>query len=144
MAIRVSAEDDLRAERSGALRPRGVARPCTTYAGELARTRVVTPDGQDFIVTTSPSARAGFLTGAYPLSRGYLMMMRQPLVENLSATEDEARERHEQLVSVLAEAGARVVRARAALLARKRAETREAALATAGQSPEAEGVASLN
>lgn len=143
MAISIGAEGDLCAERLGAPRPAGVARPCTTYAGELARSRVVTPDGQDFIVTTASVARAGagFLTGAYPLARGYLMMMRQPLTETVSATEDEARERHEQLVSVLAEAGARVVRARAALLARKRAETREAALAT---TPRADGVASLN
>jgi hypothetical protein len=107
----------------------GMARPCTTYAGELARERVVTPDGQDFVVTTAGDAKAdsGFLTGAYPVSRGYLVMMRQPLVELHSATEDEARERHAQLASVLAEAGARVVRARETLLARKRAEAREAA-----------------
>lgn len=128
MAISISAEGDLRAERTGATRLAGVARPCMTYAGELARERVVTPDGQDFIVTTSADIRAGsgFLTGAYPVSRGYLVMMRQPLVEFHSATEEEARERQMQLANVLAEAGPRVVRARATLLARKRAETHEA------------------
>ncbi len=128
MAISISAEGDLRAERGGVSRPAGVARPCMTYAGELARERVVTPDDQDYIVTTAADIRAGsgFLTGAYPVSRGYLVMMRQPLVEFHSATEEEARERHAQLSSVLAEAGSRVVRARAALLARKRAETLEA------------------
>ncbi len=131
MAISLSAEDDLRAKRADATRPVGVARPCVPYAGELARDRVVTPDGQDFIVTTSVDVQsgAGFLTGAYPVSRGYLVMMRQPLMEFSSATEDEARERHAQLASVLAEAGARVVRARATLLARKRAEAREAKVA---------------
>ncbi len=142
MAIGVSAEDDLRAKHAGASRPAGVAgvaRPCLSYAGELARDRVVTPDGQDFIVTTSADIKAGsgFLTGAYPVSRGYLMMMRQPLAEFHSATEEEARERHAQLVSVLAEAGARVVRARAALLARKRAETREAKAAGGASAEEA-------
>ena len=133
MAISMSTEGDLRAERVGASRLAGVARPCITYTGELARERVVTPDGQDYIVTTVANLRAGsgFLTGAYPVSRGYLVMMRQPLLELQSATEDEALERHAQLASVLAEAGARVVRARGALLARKRAETREAKAAKA-------------
>jgi hypothetical protein len=128
MAISISAEGDLRAEHVRASHAMGVARPCMTYAGELARDRVVTPDGQDYIVTTAANIRAGsgFLTGAYPVSRGYLVMMRQPLAEFHSATEDEAREMHLSLASVLAEAGARVVRARASLLARKRAETREA------------------
>lgn len=136
MAISVSAEGDLRAEHAGASRVAGVARPCMTYASELARERVVTPDGQDYIVTTAADIRAGsgFLTGAYPVSRGYLVMMRQPLVELHSATEDEAFERHAQLASVLAEAGARVVRARASLLARKRAEAREANAAKAEES----------
>lgn len=145
MAISVNAEGDLRAGHSGRARLTGVARPCMKYAGELARTRVVTPDGQDYIVTTSRDMRAGsgFLTGAYPVSRGYLVMMRQPLSEVTSATEDEAIERHDQLATVLAEAGARVVRARNALLARKRAETREAARALNAQQ-HGEPVVSLN
>jgi hypothetical protein len=136
MVIGVSAEGDLRAERMGATRVAGATRPCVTHAGELARERVVTPDGQDYIVTTAADVRAGagFLTGAYPVSRGYLVMMRQPLVELRSATEDEAYERHAQLASVLAEAGARIVRARASLLARKRAEAREAKAALVEES----------
>lgn len=141
MAISISTEDDLRAKRAGVSRLAGAARPCLTYTGELARDRVVTPDGQDFIVTTSANVKSGsgFLTGAYPVSRGYLVMMRQPLAEFQSATEDEARERHAQLASVLAEAGARVVRARGSLLARKRAEAREAKNAQAE-----DAIASLN
>lgn len=128
MAISVGAEGDLRAKQPGASRLAGVTRSCITHAGELARERVVTPDGQDYIVTTGSDFRSGsgFLTGAYPVSRGYLVMMRQPLMEVHSDTEDEARDRHFQLADVLAEAGARVVRSRASLLARKRAEANEA------------------
>ena len=106
----------------------GGVRACLTYADELLRSRVITADGQDYIVTTSTDIRAGqgYLTGAYPVSRGYLVMMRQPLCEFHHADAVAARERHAQLASVLAEAGVRVVRARASLAARKRAETTEA------------------
>ncbi len=108
--------------------PVGGVRTCLTYEDELLRSRVITADGQDYIVTTSKDIRAGqgFLTGAYPVSRGYLVMIRQPLCEFHHADEDAARERHAQLANVLAEAGVRVVRARASLAARKRAETNEA------------------
>jgi len=107
---------------------RGGVRSCLTYADEQLRSRVITADGQDFIVTTSTDVRAGqgYLTGAYPVSRGYLVMMRQPLCEFHHADIEEARERHIQLANVLAEAGAQVVRARASLAARKLAETSEA------------------
>ena len=106
----------------------GGVRACLTYADELLRSRVITADGQDYIVTTSTDIRAGqgYLTGAYPVSRGYLVMLRQPLCEFHHADAEAARERHAQLASVLAEAGVRVVRARASLAARKRAETTEA------------------
>ena len=106
----------------------GGVRACLTYADELLRSRVITADGQDYIVTTSTDIRAGqgYLTGAYPVSRGYLVMMRQPLCEFHHADAEAARERHAQLASVLAEAGVRVVRARASLATRKRAETTEA------------------
>jgi hypothetical protein len=105
----------------------GGVRACRPYADELLRSRVFTADGQDYIVTTSTDIRAGqgYLTGAYPVSRGYLVMMRQPLCEFHHADAAAARERHAQLASVLAEAGVRVVRARASLAARKRAETTE-------------------
>jgi len=106
----------------------GGVRTCLPYADELLRSRVITADGQDYIVTTSADIRAGqgYLTGAYPISRGYLVMMRQPLCEFHHADAEAARERHVQLANVLAEAGVRVVRARASLAARKRAETSEA------------------
>lgn len=106
----------------------GGVRACLTYADELLRSRVITADGQDYIVTTSADIRAGqgFLTGAYPVSRGYLVMIRQPLCEFHHGDDSAARERHQQLASVLAEAGVRVVRARASLAARQRAETTEA------------------
>jgi hypothetical protein len=106
----------------------GGVRSCLPYADELLRSRVITADGQDYIVTTSVDIRAGqgYLTGAYPVSRGYLVMMRQPLCEFHHAEAEEARERHVQLANVLAEAGVRVVRGRASLAARKRAEAREA------------------
>jgi hypothetical protein len=122
-------EGDLPTKIVSATRPLGVARPCGLYASELARDRVVTPDGQDYVVTTADDVRlgTGYLTGAYPVKSGYLVMMRQPLVEYHSATASEARELHQQLSSVLAQAGSRVVRARAQLLARKARETYEAA-----------------
>lgn len=106
----------------------GGVRSCLPYADELLRSRVITADGQDYIVTTSKDIRAGqgYLTGAYPISRGYLVMMRQPLCEFHHADADSARERHLQLANVLAEAGVRVVRGRASLAARMRAETSEA------------------
>lgn len=127
MAISVKSEDDLQAEHMGAPRPVGMARSCMTYAGEKARHRVISADGQDFIVTTAADARvgSGFLTGVYPVSRGYLMMMRQPLVETNNATLADALEAHDQLVRALVEVGARIVRAQAVLRARKRAETGE-------------------
>lgn len=113
----------------------GGVRTCLPYADELLRSRVITADGQDYIVTTSFDIRAGqgYLTGAYPVSRGYLVMMRQPLCEFHHAEPDAATERHTQLANVLAEAGVRVVRARASLAGRKRAETSEAKVARASR-----------
>ena len=72
---------------------RGGVRSCLTYADEQLRSRVITADGQDFIVTTSTDVRAGqgYLTGAYPVSRGYLVMMRQPLCEFHHSDDAEAR-----------------------------------------------------
>lgn len=103
-------------------------RTCLPCSGELARSRVITAEGQDFVVATVRDVRGGqgYLTGAYPVSRGYLVMMRQPLCEFHNDNQADARERHDQLANVLVEAGVRVVRARASLAERKRAETREA------------------
>ncbi|HEX8996787.1 MAG TPA: hypothetical protein VF812_12225 [Ktedonobacterales bacterium] len=113
----------------------GGVRTCLPYADELLRSRVMTADGQDYIVTTSVDIRAGqgYLTGAYPVSRGYLVMMRQPLCEFHHSDAESARERHSQLANVLAEAGVRVVRRRASLVARTRAETSEARAARASR-----------
>lgn len=104
--------------------PRGSVRACAPYAGELARHRVITADGFDFVVATmAPSAqRAHFTTAAYPVQQGYLVMVRQPLCELRGADADEAHEQHERLARVLAEAGVGVVRARRALEARRQAE----------------------
>lgn len=117
--------------------PRGSVRTCVPYRGELARHRLITADGHDYIVTTTriPGAErsATFVTGAYPVLRGYLVMMRQPLYEISCIGSEPAREQHEQLVRVLAEAGVGVVRARRSLAARLRAEKAEAARAEAAQ-----------
>lgn len=109
--------------------PCGSVRLCALYAGELARHRVITGDGFDYVVATVREGRhaAAYTTGAYPVVRGYLVMMRQPLYEVWQDSAELALEEHERLVSVLAEAGVRVVRARKLLAARQRAEAREAA-----------------
>ncbi|MEO7002563.1 MAG: hypothetical protein ABI068_12165 [Ktedonobacterales bacterium] len=115
--------------------PAGSVHVCVPYRGELARSRVITADGYDYIVATvllvheDAVEASGFVTGAYPVSQGYLTMLRQPLCELCSPDAPTARERHEQLVNVLAEVGARLVRARGALAARRRAENREAVAA---------------
>ena len=108
--------------------PCGSVRACTLYLGELARHRVITSDGCDYVVATVRQGRAAlpFVTGAYPVVRGYLVMMRQPLYEVRSPDEDAALDEHERLVRVLAEAGVKVVRARKQLAARQRAEARDA------------------
>jgi len=106
--------------------PAGSVRSCMPYRDELMRHRVITADGHDFAVATHmrPGGK-GFVTGAYPVQNGYLVMVRQALCEVRSADEDAARNEHEQLVQVLAEAGIGVVRARRALAARQRAEKAE-------------------
>lgn len=108
--------------------PAGTIRMCVPYYGELAHHRVISADGYDYAVATTlvPGAHASYTTGAYPVSRGYLVMVKQPLYEVRSATAEAAREQHEQLVQVLADAGVRIVRARRSLAARQRSESREA------------------
>ncbi|MBF6591073.1 MAG: hypothetical protein IVW57_11185 [Ktedonobacterales bacterium] len=104
--------------------PWGSVRSCLPYGGELARHRVITADGHDFVVATVElhGQKTRFVTAAFPVQQGYLVMVRQPLCELRSAESDAAREAHEKLVHVLAEAGVGVVRARRALAARRRAE----------------------
>ncbi|MFI5273446.1 MAG: hypothetical protein ACHQ4H_10490 [Ktedonobacterales bacterium] len=111
--------------------PCGSVLECTPYSGELARHRVITSDGCDYVVATVREQRAAvpFVTGAYPVVRGYLVMMRQPLYEMRSATEAAAHDEHERLVRVLAEVGAKVVRARKLLAARQAAEKRTTSVA---------------
>lgn len=104
----------------------GSIRNCRPYRDEVLRHRVITADGHDFAVATHkrPGGK-GYITGAYPVQQGYLVMVRQPLCELRSSDEDSARHEHAQLVQVLAEAGIGVVRARRALAARQRAEKAE-------------------
>lgn len=120
--------------------PYGSVRSCIPYHSELARHRLISADGHDYVVATARGDSEGrsFVTGAYPVTRGYLVMIRQPLCEVRTVNVEVAREQHEQLVRVLAEAGVRVVRARRSLAARQRAERAEAlaertSLASAGQ-----------
>jgi hypothetical protein len=108
---------------------RGSVRPSVPYRGELARHRLISADGSDYVVATLFEAKRepSYLTGAYPVTRGYLVMMRQPLYEIRSDDEATARTNHDRLVSVLAEAGVSIVRAERLLAARRRAEKQEAA-----------------
>jgi hypothetical protein len=112
------------------LRPaHGSVRSCVPYRGEVARHRLITADGSDYVVATlfQASRMNSYLTGAYPVTRGYLVMMRQPLYEIRSADEVSAEFNHDRLVSVLAEAGVSIVRAERLLAARRRVEKQEAA-----------------
>ena len=106
--------------------PAGSVRSCMPYRDELLRHRVITADGHDFAVATHTRPGGnGYITGAYPVQQGYLVMVRQPLCELRSDDAASARVEHEQLVQVLAEAGIGVVRARRTLAARQRAEKAE-------------------
>src|SRR5690348_11483246 len=86
--------------------PVGSVRECMRYRDEVLRHRVITADGHDFAVATHmrPGGQ-GYVTGAYPVQQGYLVMVRQPLCELQSDDEEHARSEHAQLVQVLAEAG---------------------------------------
>jgi hypothetical protein len=110
----------------GARPTNGTVRRCAPYRGEIERHRVMSADGNDIAVTTVHALHGAFLTGAYPVQQGYLVMIRQPYFEARSANEEAAAEQHEQLVRALAEAGVGIVRARRRLAARQRAEQREA------------------
>jgi hypothetical protein len=114
------------AHLSGARPANGTVRRCAPYRGETQRHRVISADGHDVVVTTVHAPHGAFLTGAYPVQQGYLVMIRQPYFEARSANEEAAVEQHEQLVRALAEAGVGIVRARRRLAARQRAEQREA------------------
>jgi hypothetical protein len=81
----------------------------------------MTADGRDVMVTTTGESPE-YVTGAYPVEQGYLVMAYQPLYEVRSDELDAALARHGHLVRALAEVGLRVVRARRRLEARERAE----------------------
>ncbi len=104
----------------------GTVRRCALHRDELARDRVISADGCEVVVTTVRAPQGAWLTGAYPVQQGYLVMICQPYFEAGSATEEAAAEQHEQLVRALAGAGVGIVRARRRLAARQRAEQREA------------------
>lgn len=104
----------------------GSARPCAAYRGELARHRVITADGLDYVVATAGAQgqRRGYVTAAYPVARGYLVMLRQPLCLLPSEDEASAQAQHAQLVDVLANLGTAVVRAKRRSAAWRQAERR--------------------
>lgn len=104
----------------------GSVRPCAAYRGELARHRIITADGLDYLVATADESRRGrgYVTAAYPVARGYLVMLRQPLCELRCEDDSEAHAQHAQLVDVLAQLGTAVVRARRRSAAWRRAERR--------------------
>ena len=115
----------------------GQARECAHYRNELARHRVVTADAQDYVVASADERHLGrgYTTAAYPVSRGYLVMMRQPLCVISSQDERDAREQHMLLVDLLMESGTAVVRARRRSAAWRRAE-RSAAGESGGEARE--------
>jgi hypothetical protein len=110
----------------GARRANGTVRRYAPHPDELARHRVISADGYEVVVTTVHAARGVWLTGAYPVQQGYLVMICQPYYEAQSTTKEAAAEQHDQLVGTLADAGVAIVRARRRLAARQRAEQQEA------------------
>ena len=124
MAKRVRAASAVTPSAQADVVPAGSVRACPVYRGEVARHRLVTADGLDYLVATADerSRGRGLVTAAYPVVRGYLIMMRQPLCTLVSADEGAACEQHELLVRVLAEGGTGVVRARRRSATWRRAE----------------------
>jgi hypothetical protein len=110
----------------GAHLANGTVRRCAPHPDELERHRVISADGYEVVVTTVHAARGVWLTGAYPVQQGYLVMICQPYYEAQSTTKEAAAEQHDQLVGTLADAGVAIVRARRRLAARQRAEQHEA------------------
>jgi hypothetical protein len=106
----------------------GTVRRFAPHRDELERHRVISADGYDVVVTTVHAPHGAWLTGAYPVQQGYLVMICQPYFEAGSATEEAAMEQHEQLVRALSGAGVGIVRARRRLAARQRADQREASI----------------
>jgi hypothetical protein len=124
MASRRRSEHAAASKNADAAAAAGQARECARYRNELARHRVLTADGLDYVVATVDERHLGrgYTTAAYPVSRGYLVMMRQPLCVLASREDDEAHSQHGLLVRALVEAGTGVVRARRRSAAWRRAE----------------------
>lgn len=123
------ADGDLSAECVDAPRTVGVARSERPYAGEVARSRVMTANGQMFIVAAAEDVwvEDSYIVGAYPVTKSHLLLYRQPLVEAPCATYSDALMRHDLFVQILVEDGARALRAQEALRARSEvAEARHA------------------
>jgi hypothetical protein len=119
---------DAPAHLVGARPANGTVRHCALHRDELARDRVTSADGHDVVVTTVHAPHGAWLTGAYPVQQGYLVMICQPYFEARSANEEAAAEQHEHLVRALTDAGVGIVRARRRLAARQRAELHEASI----------------
>ena len=102
--------------------PVGAILECRPYLDEIARHRVISSRGSDYVVATvaEHGTATTFVTGAYPVSRGYLVMLRQPLFEVRCGSQEMALETHLDLVQALAEMGTASVRAQRALLVRRR------------------------
>ncbi len=96
---------DAPAQAVGAHLANGAVRHCAPHPDELARDRVISADGYEVVVTTVHAPHDAWLTGAYPVQQGYLVMICQPHFEAHSATEEAAGEQREQLVRALAGAG---------------------------------------
>jgi hypothetical protein len=112
----------------GARPTNGTVRRCAPHPDELARHRVISADGYEVVVTTVHAPHGAWLTGAYPVQHGYLVMICQPYFEAQSTSQEAAAEQHDQLVGTLADAGVAIVRARRRLAARQRAEQREVSI----------------
>ena len=117
---------DLPGQTFGGRSANEVVRPRAVHRDEIERHRLISADGYDTVVTTIRAAHGVYLTGAYPIQHGYLVMICQPYFEAQSATAQAAADEHEQLVRALSVAGVGIVRARRRLAARQRAEQREA------------------
>jgi hypothetical protein len=119
---------DASALASGTHPANGSVHYCAPHPDELARHRVISADGYEVVVTTVLALHGAFLTSAYPVQHGYLVMICQPYFEAQAASEKAAAEQHEQLVRAVAGAGAGIVRARRRLAARQRSERLEASI----------------
>jgi hypothetical protein len=70
----------------GARPANGTVQRCAPHPDELERHRVISADGYEVVVTTVHAPLGVWLTGAYPVQHGYLVLIRQPYFEARSAT----------------------------------------------------------